>query len=42
VTLALAGKGFVVADENPKSDYETHQREWLERTQKDLVARLSV
>jgi hypothetical protein len=30
----------VAADEDPKSDYETHQRKWIENTQTDLVREL--
>jgi len=36
----VAGRPYTDADENPKADYETHQRQWLERTQKGLVAQL--
>lgn len=34
------GKGWTVADENPNTDYEKHQRDWLERTQKSLLEEL--
>ncbi|MGB2823409.1 MAG: PQQ-binding-like beta-propeller repeat protein, partial [Phycisphaerae bacterium] len=40
VGMDLSNQPFVVPDENPKADYETHQRDWLERTQKGLVAEL--
>jgi len=40
VGMDLSNQPFVVPDEDPKADYETHQRNWLERTQKSLVAEL--
>ena len=40
VTMDLSKQPFVAADREPKSDYETHQRKWIERTQKSLVAKL--
>ena len=40
VAMDLSKQPFVAADENPKADYETHQRKWLERTQKGLLAEL--
>jgi len=39
-TMDLTDKPYVVADENPKQDYEKHQRDWIERTQKALLAQL--
>ena len=38
--MRVAGQPYTDQDENPKADYETHQRQWLERTQKGLVAQL--
>jgi len=40
VAMNLAGQPYVLEDAEPQHDYEKHQRDWLERTQKDLVARL--
>jgi outer membrane protein assembly factor BamB len=40
VGMDLADRPFVAADEDPKSDYETHQRKWIENTQTDLVREL--
>jgi len=37
--MALAGQPFT-ADNESQQDYEAVQRDWIERTQKDLVARL--
>ena len=37
--MDLTGQPFVAENETAE-DYETHQRDWIERTQKDLVARL--
>jgi hypothetical protein len=38
--MDLSGQPFTVPDEDPEKDYETHQRDWLERTQKHLLASL--
>jgi len=38
--MDLAGQPFTVGAEDPRQDYEAVQRDWIERTQKDLVARL--
>lgn len=39
VAMNLTGQPFVAANETAE-DYEAHQREWIERTQKNLVAQL--
>jgi len=39
-TMDLSNRPFIVPDENPKADYEKHQRDWLERTQKGLLEEL--
>ncbi|MHC4519351.1 MAG: PQQ-binding-like beta-propeller repeat protein [Planctomycetota bacterium] len=39
-TMNMSGLPYVVADEDPDEDYEIHQREWLERTQKHLLQTL--
>jgi hypothetical protein len=39
-TMELTGQPYVAADENPEEDYEIHQRDWLDRTQKHLLATL--
>jgi len=36
----VVGKPYTDANADPKADYETHQRQWLERTQKSLVEQL--
>ncbi len=38
--MALDDKPFVVENRQPNRDYETHQRQWLERTQKGLLKEL--
>jgi outer membrane protein assembly factor BamB len=38
--MDLDAKPFVVEDRQPNRDYETHQRQWLERTQKGLLKQL--
>jgi len=38
--IRVKGKPYTAPDENPKADYEKHQRDWLERTQKGFVAGL--
>ena len=38
--MDLSGRPFIVADAEPGQDYETHQRDWLERTQKHLLEQL--
>ncbi|MFW6107327.1 MAG: PQQ-binding-like beta-propeller repeat protein [bacterium] len=38
--MDLSGKPYVVPNAQPNRDYETHQRRWLERTQKGLLAEL--
>ncbi len=40
VAMDLSKEPYVAADAEPKSDYETHQRKWLERTQTQLLADL--
>jgi len=40
VAMNLSGKPYIVADAEPDQDYEVHQRQWLERTQKQLLAEL--
>jgi hypothetical protein len=40
VAMDIVGKPFVAEDAEKKKDYEKHQRDWLERTQKDLLPRL--
>ena len=40
VGMDLTAQPFTLPDEQPKSDYETHQRKWIERTQAELVADL--
>ncbi|MFH1924708.1 MAG: hypothetical protein ABIP48_33065, partial [Planctomycetota bacterium] len=40
VPLDLSNQPFVAADEDPNDDYERHQRQWLERTQKGLLEEL--
>lgn len=38
--LQVRGKPYTSRDKEPKNDYEKHQRDWLERTQKGLVQSL--
>jgi outer membrane protein assembly factor BamB len=38
--MDLSGQPFVVDNEDRSADYEDHQRNWLEKTQKGLVAEL--
>jgi len=38
--IRVKGKPYTMPDANPKADYEKHQRDWLERTQKAFVADL--
>ncbi|MHC4405448.1 MAG: outer membrane protein assembly factor BamB family protein [Planctomycetota bacterium] len=38
--MDLSSEPFVTADREPNQDYETHQRDWLERTQKGLLEAL--
>jgi outer membrane protein assembly factor BamB len=40
VAMDLSGRPFVVEDAEPDQDYEKHQRDWLERTQKHLLQEL--
>jgi len=40
VAMDLSSQPYVVADAEPDQDYEVHQRQWLERTQKQLLADL--
>ncbi len=40
VAMDLKGQPFVAEDAEPRSDYEKHQRDWLERTQKGLLTEL--
>ena len=40
LAMDLDGQPFVVENENPQSDYEDTQRQWVERTQTELVAEL--
>jgi len=40
VAMDLSNEPYVVPDAEPNKDYETHQRDWLERTQKGLLADL--
>ena len=40
VAMNLSEQPFVMKDADPKGEYERRQREWIERTQKDLVDRL--
>jgi outer membrane protein assembly factor BamB len=40
VAMDLAKRPYVAEDREPEQDYERHQREWLERTQKGLLAEL--
>jgi len=40
VAMELKGKPYVVGDRQPNSDYETHQRKWLDRVQPKLLAEL--
>jgi hypothetical protein len=40
VAMDLSGEPYTVPDENPKQDYETHQRQWIERTQPKLLEQL--
>lgn len=38
--MDLSNEPYVAADAEPNQDYETHQRQWIDRTQADLLARL--
>ncbi|MHC4741040.1 MAG: outer membrane protein assembly factor BamB family protein [Planctomycetota bacterium] len=40
VAMDLEGQPYTEEDANPDQDYEVHQRDWLERTQKGLLAQL--
>ena len=40
VAMDLSGRPYVAEDENPKADYEKHQRDWIERTQQSLLVEL--
>jgi outer membrane protein assembly factor BamB len=40
VALDLSDEPYVVPDAEPEQDYEKHQRDWLERTQKGLLQAL--
>jgi len=40
VAMDLSRQPFVAEDMDPKGEYERRQREWLERTQKDLLQQL--
>jgi outer membrane protein assembly factor BamB len=40
VAMDLSNQPYVGPDEEPESDYETHQRDWLERTQKHVLETL--
>jgi len=39
-TMDLSNRPFIVPDQDPKANYEKHQRDWLERTQKGLLEEL--
>jgi hypothetical protein len=38
--MQLAGQPYVVENEEPQNDYEERQHQWVEKTQKELVAQL--
>ncbi len=38
--MQVRGKAYTAPDAEPKDDYEKHQRDWLVRTQKDLIRSL--
>ena len=40
VAMDLSNQPYVVEDAEPNGEYERRQREWIEKTQKDLVAAL--
>jgi len=40
VAMDLSNQPYVAQDAEPEKDYETHQRDWLERTQKELLKKL--
>ncbi len=40
VAMDLSNEPYTVADAEPDQDYEVHQRQWLEKTQKQLLADL--
>jgi hypothetical protein len=40
VAMDLLNQPFVAEDAEPEEDYEVHQRQWLERTQKELLEEL--
>ncbi|MBN2131619.1 MAG: hypothetical protein JW741_19125, partial [Sedimentisphaerales bacterium] len=39
-TMDLSHEPYIVPDAEPEQDYEKHQRDWLERTQKNLLQTL--
>ncbi len=40
VAMDMSNQPFVAQDAEPNADYETHQRKWLENTQKQLLKEL--